>query len=206
MLEEMKRRRVFDLRATVLSVLGVAGAWVVACSSYGEDTVAADAGVEEAATSDGSSGDGNGERLDANVNTDVEITKDGGAKIDASACQATECDCDKDGFHKVQSGCDASALQKNVDCDDSDTRYRPDQGFLTDLPEPPRNGDWNCNGAVEKLFEVNVTCTNFLVGGCGKQGFRGDPACGASDTYVSCTPNGPTCKEGTTEVRKQACR
>jgi len=144
---------------------------------------------------------------------DVKITTDAGSKIDADSCDATSnCDCDKDGYHHVTVAngiaCDASAAQGNVDCDDYDTRYRPNQDFV-DLPT--NRPDWNCNTVIEKSTAINNVCgtiTNLLQ--CsGKQGFRGDPDCGIEDPYVFCAKGGLAgldCVEGNVQTRKQACR
>lgn len=181
-------------------------------------------GVSPDGSSDDANTDGSGdatpdtilgdEAFDGNI--DAFVVQDAGAKIDADGCDANAvCDCDKDGFHHVgtlvDGGlCDASVAQQNVDCDDYDTRYRPDQGYLAIPGEPPSWGDWNCNGEREKLVP-RVTCTNFtaLTTDCAKlQGFRDDPDCGTeSPTYIFCKEGLVTCEEAANvEKRQQVCK
>lgn len=120
---------------------------------------------------------------------DGEVVKDAGMKVDAQGC--TVCDCDGDQFNDTtKAGCsDAGGAN---DCDDTDTRYKPSQGYL-DIPgEPPRNGDWNCSGKVEKAYTAGIKCTSLAANACdGVEGFEDDPPCGASGgKYVQCKTTG----------------
>ena len=173
----------------------------------GVDASDADAGATDGQVNDGPVFDGG---------LDVTIVTDAGSKIDPSGCDATSsCDCDKDGFHHltVDGGvtCDASVVQGNVDCNDYDTRYRPNQEFVQTPGDTPGSEDWNCNGTIERALTVNVTCagiTNLFT--CQNlQGFRGAPDCGISDPYVFCTKGGLAgldCVEGNVQSRPQACK
>jgi hypothetical protein len=133
---------------------------------------------------------------------DALITRDAGQQVDAAGCM--DCDCDNDGFDRPGCGNDAG-----LDCDDNDSRYRPNQSFVIDKPESGKTGDWDCRNGVEKLFPTNVTCGLLTLSGCaGAEGFNGDPGCGEEATYVRCTPAilGLLCTIGSSETKKQACR
>jgi hypothetical protein len=137
---------------------------------------------------------------DANVGSDVQVLvdgaapdalldRDGGVKVDASGC--TTCDCDLDGFYALtKPGCaDAGGPD---DCDDFDSRTRPDRGYNETPEEPPRNGDWNCSNGVEKFFQSNINCAAAARGpACDALvGFVNDPKCGATGTFVTCKSAG----------------
>jgi len=131
------------------------------------------------------------------------IVKDAGpGVIDASGCMT--CDCDLDGVNRPGCGDDAG-----TDCDDNDTRYRTNQGFLDLKPPAGKTGDWNCVGGAEKFYPENVNCGTLSLTTCeGAQGFNAAVGCGEEGQYVTCKPVilGLLCQVGTTEVRKQACR
>ena len=167
----------------VSTIAGVGGAIGIACSF--PDVDFAPAGIA----------------LDGEVGSDVHVLVDGsdpgaliasdaGKRIDAAGC--TVCDCDGDGFNDLsRAGC-AGAGGKN-DCDDSDTTTRPDQRFNTTAPYPPRNGDWNCTGGVERFYEPSVTCAGPGGASCdGRFGFEDDPTCGSTGTFVTCKTTGAT--------------
>ena len=136
---------------------------------------------------------------------DALVVKDAGGKIDAAGC--TSCDCDGDGFNDLaKPGCaDAGGMN---DCDDTDSRTHPGQGYLVDLAAPPRNGDWNCDGVVNKLYAPNLTCSGLLGATCSAtSGFTGDPACGAAGTLVTCVVSGVSCAVGAQgTMTRQACK
>lgn len=113
------------------------------------------------------------------------IVEDAGGKVDASACAANVCDCDKDGYFNLEKpGCEDAGGKH--DCDDLDSRAHPGQGYLLDPAEPPMNGDWNCNGLLEKVFpRTNITC-GLLLADC-TEGFVGNPPCGQEADYLYCT-------------------
>jgi hypothetical protein len=139
---------------------------------------------------------------------DALIVKDsGGGKVDAAGCTATTCDCDQDGYN--DHGLAACVNSPGPDdCDDQDKRTHPGQGFLEDPAAPPKNGDWNCVGGVEKLYPANVNCGLVDLGSCAtKQGFQSDPGCGELGTYVFCQATAILCLQASkTEQRVQACK
>ena len=199
MLVGMKHRRVFAVGA----LLGAAG-WAACSSDYGENptTPGTDASTDETAA------DASDVVVDTAIfidgqSPDALIVRDAGTKgIDAASCDAT-CDCDKDGFDRPNCG------DGGEDCDDTDQRVRPDQGFLEIPGEPPRNGDWNCKNGVEKLYPVNINCSGMALGACSSvQGFSNDPDCGTPGTYVFCAVSGGGifCAVGATQSRLQACK
>jgi hypothetical protein len=124
-----------------------------------------------------------------------------------AAPDAPACDQDQDGYL-------AMGTCGGNDCDDQDGRAHPGAGFVTDLPHPPTNGDWNCDGALEKEYLwTNLTCGGLNLGQCPSiYGFQHDPGCGQTDTFVTCTTGyvagilGLTCTNGSTDTRKQGCR
>jgi hypothetical protein len=145
-----------------------------------------------------------GDLLDG-ADPDALISKDAGERVDASGCG--ECDCDHDSFNRA--GCGDN--EAGVDCDDEDTRYRPNQNFIDIKPDPGKLGNWSCkpDASFEKLYPHGVTCNLLSVTGCtGAQGFSGDPGCGESGAYVHCVaPLGILlCTVASTETRTQACR
>lgn len=112
------------------------------------------------------------------------IVEDAGGKVDGGGCAPNDCDCDKDGYNDLaKEGCEDAGGQS--DCDDLDSRAHPGQGFLEDPAEPPMNGDWNCNGHLEKVYpRTGITCS-LLLSDC-SEGFAGDPACGEEADYLYC--------------------
>jgi hypothetical protein len=117
---------------------------------------------------------------------DALIVIDGGGKVDATGC--TSCDCDDDNYNDLgKQGCAGAGGQP--DCDDKDSRTHPQQGFLFDNAEPPRNGDWDCSGKVEKLYtNEKTTCAGLTLGlGCSDIfGFTGPVACGQKGEWIRC--------------------
>ncbi len=198
-------------RLVILVAAFAAGGIAVACTSvYGSDIVqnpiVADAGEPGDA---GAGADGEDphdfplEPLDA---ADDRVESDaGGMSVDGSACAATDCDCDKDGFLDLnKAGCaDGGGLP---DCDDFDSRVRPGQGYL-DILNPPRGGDWNCNGDVEHTGGTTVTPCGQRGRRCSGEGFTDDPKCGETGHYVVCvSPNNNGCRTQSAGDKKQACR
>jgi hypothetical protein len=154
---------------------------------------------------DGSLDGGSDADLLDGADPDALISKDAGERVDASGCG--RCDCDNDTFNRP--GCGDN--EAGVDCDDEDTRYRPNQNFIDIKPDPGKLGNWSCkpDAAVEKLYSTNVACNLLSVTGCtGAQGFTGNPGCGEIGTYVHCVaPLGILlCTVASTELRTQACR
>jgi len=108
------------------------------------------------------------------------VRQDGQARIDADApCPgANPCDCDNDGYEGKAEGCAGD------DCDDRDPVIHPNQGYISEPPEPPNEGNWDCTDPIEKQYVYNLNCG--ALGGTG-EGFRDDPACGAVADYYECT-------------------
>lgn len=117
---------------------------------------------------------------------DALVVVDAGGKVDAAGCAS--CDCDDDNYNDLdKDGCDGAGGAP--DCDDTDSRTHPNQGYLFDKAEPPRNGDWDCSGTVEKLWtNENTTCSGLTLGlGCSDiYGFTSPVACGEKGTWIRC--------------------
>jgi hypothetical protein len=95
------------------------------------------------------------------------------------------------------------------DCDDRDSRANPGVGDNYQLypAHPPTNGDWNCDGIVEKKYAINVTCPLTTVGCATTEGFTGDPICGLQGPYITCkTGTIILCSVDQTTMVTQACR
>lgn len=108
-------------------------------------------------------------------------------------------DLDDDGY--IAKTCDGG-----LDCDDLDPRAFPDAAMRAEAGTDATRGDWNCNGVVEKLYPTNVTCFGATALACNsRRGFLGDPACGATGTYVQCVYT-DSCEPGEIEQRVQQCR
>ena len=212
----MQKRRRFFLAASV-----PAGAIAIAAAcSFPAPTLVPDDGAETGSSS-GGDGDPNADAapaeaslvdsvfgIDGNQNVDPDgasqeasVAPDAGL-IDANNCDA-KCDCDDDGVATK----DASACPTTGnDCNDFDP-FIPHDGFVASRPRG-HDGDWNCDGVVTKQFPVNVKCD--LLTNCTAQGFRTDPACGATGEYIFCTKILLTgvCVEdtGKMEARAQGCK
>lgn len=120
---------------------------------------------------------------------DVAVRDDATARVeDASGCEAT-CDCDNDGFLKIDcdAGEDASGKQPG-DCDDLDPLRHPGAPYTAAEPVG-HDGDWDCDGRIDKLPKPNLKCSGVRLLGCsGGSGFIVDPACGTTADYYSCRP------------------
>ncbi len=106
------------------------------------------------------------------------------------------CDEDQDGYLSQACGGD--------DCNDHDARVHPnaaDGGFVFDVPSGFPNGDWNCDGVVEKEWPF-VACG---LTSCQAQSFAVDTACGATAQFVSCTGT-LACAAVDAGSRTQGCR
>lgn len=181
----------------------LAGVVVYACASTdGLNDPAPDSGsvVDSAAGDSGSTGDS-----DASTDAPTVPDADAGGPVSEGGC-ADPCDCDGDLYKNGNPGCSGTP----VDCNDYDSRVRPNQAFLDQTPPAgaPKPGDWDCNGTVDKLFKVNAVCSGAANGPCNTQsGFAGDPPCGTSATFILCGDVGiGLCEQKSTEMRKQACR
>lgn len=147
-------------------------------------------------------------------NKDASTVGDAADQVDASAC--TSCDCDGDGFNRVDvdAGCNGGPGSNLPDCDDLIAAIHPGQGFVEDRwPENASKsvlpGDWDCSGTVTKQYGYGSTCGALTA--CG-DGFRGEPACGETAEYLTCKDPLPllglTCSVGTSEpagTRVQGC-
>lgn len=213
-------RRIF---VALLSCSLSAGAAVGACGfpdvSYGTgadtnggtvDGTLADTGTttDSGAASDASARKEAGEILIDGSSPDALIVQDAGQKFDASGCQAADCDCDHDGYkNSLKAGCGGTS----PDCDDRDSRTHPDQGFLLEKGDFPQQGDWDCNGTVERLYKTSVTCAGLNLGlGCADIfGFEDAPACGEPGSFIRCERASLlslSCTVASRESRTQPCR
>jgi hypothetical protein len=149
-----------------------------------------------------------GQSLDALVTNDA-----GGTTVDAAGCDAT-CDCDGDGFLWIEHT-DAAACRDSGkglgDCDDTDGRIRPNQGYLdidpTVAPVSSRGGDWNCKDDEEHLIREDMACGSLSVANCTGQGFTAITKCGQTGNAVKCTPVAALfCRTDPIVSPKQACK
>lgn len=185
-------------------------------------TAAGEGGTDAAGGTDGPSTDGRAGDAgqDAKFNPDVDLEAgtdaatagDAAVPIDASGCMT--CDCDEDGYNRLDmpAGCDGGPGK--TDCDDNIKAIHPDQGYLTD-PWPAGSkhnvvGDWDCSGGTLRNQEYDGNCE--ALSPC-KNGFVGNPPCGGTAAYLTCTPPGVPlpvlCSTKTTEsagMRTQGCR
>jgi len=125
------------------------------------------------------------------------VREDGQAKVppDAACPGANPCDCDNDGYQAEGEDCGGD------DCDDRDPLVHPDQIYISEPPEPPNEGNWDCTDPIEKQYVYNLSCS--VLGGTG-EGFRDDPPCGVVSDYYRCTG----LLFGSTKIgtRRQGCR
>jgi hypothetical protein len=121
-------------------------------------------------------------------------------------CTPSDCDCDEDGFNDLDKpGCESAGGDK--DCDDTEPRARPNQDWIDTAPASAGNGDWNCNGKLEKRFKTGESCASGLSIGCaGREGFRENPACGEEGAYVVCKSLAGLCEVDEETTRRQACK
>lgn len=131
---------------------------------------------------------------------------DGDATVVLGDGAVINCDEDGDRFAKPGGHCGG------LDCDDRDPRVRPDRTFNEEDAAvgdggPGTNGDWNCNGVVEREFDVNVStgCPNLLSLGCAREGWEGVPRCGSTAKFVKCVPTFLGCK-AETDMRVVRCK
>lgn len=126
--------------------------------------------------------------------TDAPASHEGG---DAGGPDADPCDRDHDTYL-------AKTCEGGTDCDDDDNRAHPGADFITDIPTKVTNGDWNCNGTVEKQYPA-VNCGLVSSNCSGAAGFAIDEGCGATGGYVQCAGTG-ICSATDAGSRTQGCR
>lgn len=202
--------------ALLVAVPIVGAAIAVACAFPSPSFQAVDGGGPDSSGGDTGGNDGGSDapaKFDG-ADPDALVSKDAGGKIDAADCtaDASACDCDGDGFRDEKKA--ACKIDASLDCDDTDTRYRPDQKLNFEPPEAPRNGDWNCDGRVDTLYKPSVSCKNTAPGvECDSAfGFTDAPKCGDTGRYVECKTVcglpiiGCECREGPADLtHRQAC-
>ncbi len=156
------------------------------------DGTTPEAGSEMDASSDAapSNVDAPGDEVEAGTR------QDGQSKIEPDAsCPGNPCDCDNDGYLAEGDTCQGN------DCDDRDPLIHPNQGYISEPPEPPNEGNWDCTDPIEKQYVYNMNCG--VLGGSG-EGFLGDPACGVVADFYRCTG----VLFGSTKIgtRRQGCK
>jgi len=153
------------------------------------------------ATADGGGASDGGRGSDGTTPEAAPPIAEAGAKPDTGPC-ADPCDCDKDGFKSQKDGCGGD------DCDDQDPRANPGANFRKDTATTDTKGDWNCNGATERLIKsVGVSCGG--VGDfcpSGREGLKDDLPCGLSGLYVVCKQSALGCGQVDSGVVTQECR
>ncbi|MBX3207806.1 MAG: hypothetical protein KF764_22355 [Labilithrix sp.] len=171
----------------------------VACS-FPEVTFGSGDGAEGGAEAAPDDAQGDAATDDVSFVADAVAREDGrGAIMDASVCEARpKCDCDDDGFAAVDCDVDAAGLTSSKgaplklgDCDDLDPLRFPGQDYVSEVPEPGKDGDWNCNDVVERFPPAKVTCAGNGLGGCrGNPGFLIEPVCGTAEDVYACEAQG----------------
>jgi hypothetical protein len=118
---------------------------------------------------------------------------------------APTCDYDHDGY---LAGADVSTCGGN-DCDDTDAHANPGVvSFQYWLPLGKMNGDWNCNGKVDKQYQTKINCSSLVNVQCNTiQGFTDDPGCSMLGNFVQCTSTliGVNCMDGPGQPVRQGC-
>ncbi len=129
------------------------------------------------------------------------VRRSDASRIAEGGCGPNACDCDEDG--NENQGCAAAEL---ADCDDFDPLIKRNQGWVAE-PWPAGigglEGDWNCDGLVERQYTDDLDCALL---GCNGAGFEGKPACGTG-IYKKCVRLSPIgCATETGDARVQGCR
>jgi hypothetical protein len=203
--------RAVSVRATHLARLAVA-----ALAAFGIVAACTDlsglAGSADVATPEGGASDGAVEAAEPpdagtadTAPDDAAVRDDASQPVDASGCSS--CDCDTDTFSSGDAGC-APPDAAGTDCDDLDPLVHPGQGYVASTWTSPHQpvGDWDCNGLTVKQLPHNVTCPPTTANCAATEGFKGDPACGASAPYVTCQIQLLSCVVKTTVMRDQGCK
>lgn len=175
-----------DRRKLVAALaLGAAPAVVAAACSFPEVEYAAgfEAGPETSVIVE--EDDGGIVLSDGAVVADVVVRDDATARVEPDACADDDCDCDRDGY--LRAGCDAGPGEE--DCDDLDPLRHPNADWTVEEPVG-HDGDWNCDGVVERRPKVNLECGGLSVACTGGSGFTNVPPCGIEADFYICQPEG----------------
>ena len=161
-------------------------------------------------TEDASSGedaapidDGGTTNFDAPGDDADAATRGDAAKIEeGGTCPgANPCDCDNDGYEAQSETCGGN------DCDDLDGLRHPDQLYVSEPPDPGKDGDWDCKQPIEKQYVINLNCSALLGLGCKPaQGYVNDPPCGSLADYYECRPGLLSCNAVKIGTRRQGCK
>jgi hypothetical protein len=192
-----------------MAVVGLA--LLVSCSFPDVELAAAG---EAGGGGEGGTGEASAEgSADSSSGTDAALVEattrtDAETKIDAAGC--TSCDCDKDGFFPLGSGCDGGPGPV-PDCDDADELIKPTQTFVDEFRWTslhPIAFDWNCDGKVDRAYATNLNCGGLVLTGCtGGTGFKGaGPGCGSPDDYFECKGVNGVCAAAKVDTRNQLCK
>jgi hypothetical protein len=132
--------------------------------------------------------------VDAGV--DVTPPSDSGSDVADTGVEAgNPCDEDNDGY--LSTACDGG------DCNDHDPRVHPNiVGWVYDVPDAYPNGDWDCDGTIDKQYPNVITlCTT----SCGAEGFGQATGCGISGWLVECVGS-TLCSNGDGGYQAQGCK
>jgi hypothetical protein len=179
-------------------------AWVAACSF--PDVRFEPDGAEGGPDGNGNPVEDGGVLHDAVSEADFDdvVTRDDASqRVDEAGCGANPCDCDGDGNENA-----SCAEAGTADCDDFDPLIFRGQTWV-DVPWPVEtthtpNGDWNCDGNVERQYPVNLNCG--ALSSCSGEGFSGSPPCGASAPYYRCNGALVCARQEFDKPRTQGCR
>ncbi|MDF2691861.1 MAG: hypothetical protein K0S65_244 [Labilithrix sp.] len=202
----MNRRRLIAIVTFALPLVAVGAACTFPDVTFGaaenNDAASEDGGV------DGGDADST---FDAGDFGDVARRDDANQILDASACGADgmiKCDCDDDEYADMNCDVDAAGIVSKRgnplrpgDCDDLDGLRHPNAGLTEAIPVG-HDGDWDCDGTVEREPKGNIKCSGSGLGCIGDPGFLSEPGCGTKADFYGCeapgvlaacvaTPKGP---------------
>jgi hypothetical protein len=179
-----------------------------ACSFPDVTFATDDGGLPEAAMEDappavgtdaeGADASADGAPSDAQAKWDgVGPPNDGGSDGSdvGDAADAGPCDQDRDGFLAKNPTCGGD------DCDDNDPHRNP--GVKSYVDTVTTDGDWNCDGTVEKESRPNVECSPLAC--LFVAGMTTDPGCGQTGTFITCAYQA-SCAIASSTQKKQGCR
>jgi hypothetical protein len=189
----MNRRRLIAIVTFALPLVAVGAACTFPDVTFGaaEDTDAATEGAVD--------GGGTDSPFDVGDFGDVARRDDATQVVDANACGADgmiKCDCDDDEYADINCDVDASGILsskgnplKPGDCDDLDGLRHPDAPLTYEIPVG-HDGDWNCDGTLEREPKGNIKCGGTGLGCTGNPGFLSEPGCGTEADFYACEPSG----------------